>query len=102
MILCMVGRLCEHRAMFRDLLLGSLLMPLCVCGAIACTALVEADEDSLGAPPQACAPGEINNCPCTSGTSGRQKCNEGGSFDPCVCGVDSVVTAGTAAPAPNN
>ncbi|MGD8858927.1 MAG: hypothetical protein PVI30_02880 [Myxococcales bacterium] len=60
-----------------------------------CTALIDADEGSLGAAPMACMPGQIRECPCQGGGTGTQGCNTGGSYDECVCEVGA---AGAAAP----
>jgi hypothetical protein len=52
-----------------------------------CSLVVEPDVDSIGSPPRACMPGEQDECACLGGLSGTQRCNDGGSFDPCTCGA---------------
>lgn len=49
--------------------------------------VVEPDVDTLGSPPRTCTPREEAVCACLGGVQGIQICNEGGSFDPCMCGV---------------
>lgn len=51
-----------------------------------CSLVVEPDTDSIGAPPRTCTPQDEAICACVGGVQGVQVCNEGGSFDPCLCG----------------
>jgi hypothetical protein len=51
-----------------------------------CSLVVEPDTDSIGAPPRTCAPQDEAVCACIGGVQGVQVCNEGGSYDPCLCG----------------
>jgi hypothetical protein len=62
-------------------------------GLVSCSALVDPDTRKLGAQPIACQPGEVATCPCDDGHWSNQRCNAGGGFDPCVCGVASTSTA---------
>lgn len=55
--------------------------------ASSCSLIVDPDVESLGAPPRTCTPGEQAQCACLGGLVGVQRCNDGGSFDPCQCGV---------------
>ncbi|MDH5670957.1 MAG: hypothetical protein OEZ06_02350 [Myxococcales bacterium] len=50
-----------------------------------CSALVSPDKQDLGPAPMACIPSSVNTCPCPGGGSGQQICNNGGSYDDCVC-----------------
>lgn len=52
----------------------------------ACSLVVEPDVDSLGSPPRTCKPRDEAVCACLGGVQGVQVCNEGGSFEPCICG----------------
>jgi hypothetical protein len=62
----------------------------------ACSAMVDTEIDE---PPLACSRNDVNECRCTDGSEGLQRCNSGGSFDPCkrrdgrVC--DTSVIAGS-------
>jgi hypothetical protein len=82
--------------MARAIAFGSMLM----LSTIGCTALVETDTDSLGAPPQACDPGSTNPCPCPGGGMGSQVCNSGGSYDACFCDAPAAGVGGAAQPQP--
>jgi len=55
--------------------------------ASSCSLVVEPDVDTLGSPPRTCTPHDEAICACLGGVQGVQVCNEGGSFDPCICGV---------------
>lgn len=52
-----------------------------------CSLVVEPDVDSLGSPPRTCTPTDEAVCACLGGVQGVQVCNEGGSYDPCNCGI---------------
>ncbi len=54
------------------------------CG---CSAVVDPDIGRLGGPPPpTCKPQSVVDCACNGGIGGKQICNSGGTFNPCVCG----------------
>lgn len=66
-----------------------------------CSALVDPDTKKLGQQPMACSAGEVASCPCDDGHWSSQRCNAGGSFDPCACGMGNTTTTtggGTSGP----
>jgi len=63
------------------------LVVLVAACAGSCSLVVDPDVDSLGSPPRTCMPGMRSECACLGGLVGTQRCNDGGSFDPCQCGV---------------
>lgn len=63
---------------------GLLILALSLLGS--CSLVVEPDVDSIGSPPRTCMPGQQADCACLGGVVGIQRCNDGGSFDPCQCG----------------
>ena len=64
----------------------ALLLAITACLG-SCSLVVEPDVESLGSPPRTCMPGAQAECACLGGIVGVQRCNDGGSFDPCQCGA---------------
>jgi hypothetical protein len=63
----------------------ALALALAAAGA-GCSAIVDPDVGKLGpAPAPACTPNRVLSCICRGGLTGTQICNDGGSYDPCVC-----------------
>ena len=68
--------------------LAALLLSVALGG---CSAVVEPSKDQLGARPAFCTPAScFSPCPCPGAKSGRQVCNDRGSFDSCVCGGQAM------------
>ena len=67
--------------------IARLAIAVIACALSACSLVVEPDVDSLGSPPRTCTPRDEAICACLGGVQGVQVCNEGGSFDPCMCGI---------------
>jgi hypothetical protein len=38
-------------------------------------------------------PGRVVNCACNGGLSGKQVCNDGGTYNPCNCGAAGIAGA---------
>jgi hypothetical protein len=59
-----------------------------------CSAVVDPDVGRLGSPPPpTCMPGRVVNCACNGGLTGKQVCNDGGTYNPCNCGAAGVAGA---------
>jgi hypothetical protein len=53
--------------------------------AASCSAVIDPDVRGLGAPPLTCTPNTVAICACIGGTTASQRCNAGGSYEPCQC-----------------
>jgi len=71
-------------------------------GCVGCSAVVDPDIGRLGRPPPpTCELGTVINCACIGGLSGRQICNEGGTFNACNCTPGIAGASGSTLPAKN-
>ncbi len=66
------------------------------CGSVATPTVAPPADVATPAVP-VCVPGMAVACACVDGTMGAQRCNERGTYDPCVC-VAPAPDAGTEAP----
>jgi hypothetical protein len=90
--LCATIAVCDHPAAMTLRSATSVALLVSILGLASCSALVDPDTRKLGQQPMACSPGEVASCPCDDGHWSSQRCNAGGSFDPCACGMASTTS----------